>query len=577
MKKNFLITVMLAMLVFIFAMSASAEVVTYDDAPVKDKLTVSTNDVVVFDDNFTCPSAYIFKNTDIVNAGNHTGIDGLKDSVDFSYINGKTGQAYDVSRIVELDIPEGIKELKGYGFTRLAIKRISIPKTVTTIGGCCFEKCKALEECVFEHTAESELQSLPSWIFQECINLKAFCFPECITMINAEYEFSGCTNLTAVYLPKKLTKYNTPGNDQKSVFWKCEKMYFVNEPFTYDNIPQKPAIYYMPSGLTSVSGEMFKQCKNLNETIVFPVGVTALTNGWAFSADSSTVKNVVFLGDMTALNTSSWKLADGGKIVFANANDVDSSSLSSLSGGHTKIYCASEKDLSKHVAKITSTTDATCLENKKVTSICFCGANMGTLDIEGTALGHEFDIADGAKALSVRYENYVENGFITTECARCKEETNEQQALNPIISKIKGYATSEDGKEITFGYDIDKDALAYYNELADSALELGFVVAVNAYLDGAPLNSNGTEATLAKGKVVKTVTNAVYSSVDFRLTGKWDNNVTIGDEETQLKYVELFIAGYIFDGAVNYVNNEGSSTEYTSVVAVTHTNKPVEA
>ena len=179
------------------------------------------------------------------------------------------------------------------------------------------------------------------------------------------------------------------------------------------------------------------------------------------------------------------------------------------------------------------------------------------------------------------YTNYFANGDKLAICqnanCECGKEYEVVDTVAPIISRIKGYATSDDGKEITFGYDIDTDALAYYNELADTALELGFVVAVNAYLDGAPLANDGTEATLAKGKVVKTVTNAVYSSVDFRLTGKWDNNVTIGDEETQLKYVELFIAGYIFDGTVNYVNNEGSSADYTTVTAVTHTNKPVEA
>ena len=294
-KRLLLLTVLVIALVCLLAIGASAEVTTYDDAPAREKFTVSTSDVVVFDDGFTCPSAYIFKDSDSIYAGDHTGKNGLQSSVDFSYINGKTNETYDVSRIVELDIPEGIKTLGGYAFTRLGIKRVSIPKTATTIGNCCFEKCKSLEECVFEHTSESGLESLPAWIFQECIALKAFCFPECITKISSEYEFSGCTSLTAVYLPKGLTAYNTPGNDQKSVFWNCEKMYFVNEPFTYDNVPQKPSIYYMPSGLTSVSGEMFNQCKNLNETIVFPVGVTQLTNGWAFSANSSTVKNGIIL------------------------------------------------------------------------------------------------------------------------------------------------------------------------------------------------------------------------------------------------------------------------------------------
>ena len=69
---------------------------------------------------------------------------------------------------------------------------------------------------------------------------------------------------------------------------------------------------------------------------VYPVGITKLENQWAFTTDSSTVKNEVFLGDMTALNTSSWKLADDAKIIFANANHIDSNSLTSLSGSHTK-------------------------------------------------------------------------------------------------------------------------------------------------------------------------------------------------------------------------------------------------
>lgn len=105
-KKIFLITVMAAMLVCIFAISASAEVVTYGDAPTKDNLTASTDDVVVFDDGFTCPSAYIFKDTVTVAEGSHTGENGLKNSVDFSYINEKTGKIYDISRIVELIFPK---------------------------------------------------------------------------------------------------------------------------------------------------------------------------------------------------------------------------------------------------------------------------------------------------------------------------------------------------------------------------------------------------------------------------------------------------------------------------------------
>ncbi|MBO4982967.1 MAG: leucine-rich repeat domain-containing protein [Clostridia bacterium] len=505
-KRIFLMTVMVAVLVYIFVISASAEVVTYDDAPAKDKLTASTDDVVVFDDGFTCPSAYIFKDTDTVAGGDHTGKNGLQYSVDFTYINKKTGETYDISRIVEIDIPEGIKTLNGYAFTRLTIKRVSIPKTVTGIGGCCFEKCSSLEQCVFEHTKDSELQSLPAWIFQGCTSLTAFCFPECITKISAEYEFSGCTNLTAVYLPKNLTAYNTSGNDGKSVFWNCEKMYFVNEPFTYDNIPQKPSIYYMPSGLTSVSGELFKQCKNLNETIVFPVGVTTLTNGWAFKADSSTVKNVVFLGDMTALNTSSWKLADGAKIIFANANDTDSSSLSSLSGSHTKIYCASETDLSKHVAEKTLTVDATCDTNKATNTYCFCGKIIAAQEEDGTMLGHEYDVEKGATLISMEYVSYDKAGKKIIACAKCSKHSENEI---PALFICQGYSSSKTGVDgIAVGFTVNNVAIAEYEEITGKTLRYG-VFAVSQ----SKLGSN--DVFDKDGKAVNGVINAEITSHGF--------------------------------------------------------------
>ena len=546
-KRIFLITVMVAVLVCIFAISASAEVVTYDDAPAKEKLTVSTDDVVVFDDGFTCPSAYIFKDTDTVASGDHTGKNGLQNSVDFSYINEKTGETYDVSRIVELDIPEGITTLNKYAFTRLTVKRISIPKTVTSIGGCCFEKCKSLEQCVFEHTAESELQSLPSWIFQECISLTAFCFPECITAINAEYEFSGCTNLTAVYLPKNLTAYNTPGNDQKSVFWNCEKMYFVNEPFTYDNIPQKPSIYYMPSGLTSVSGELFKKCKNLNETIVFPVGVTALTNGWAFTSDSSTVKNVVFLGDMTALNTSSWKLADGAKIIFANANDIGSSSLTSLSGSHTKIYCASEQDLSKHVAEKTLTVDATCDTNKSTNTYCFCGKIIVKQEEDGTMFGHEYDVEKGATLISLEYESYDKAGKKIIACANCSEHS---EINMPALFDCLGYSAPINGTAgMTIGFTVNDKAVAEYEETTGKTMQYGvFAVLKDRLGDN---NVFGEDGTAANGVINAEITN--YEFLVFELK-------VVGFTETQ-KDVKLAMGAYV-------VVTDGESTEYSYMQGV---------
>ncbi len=469
MKKKFLFVLsLIAVMVSAFAISVSAAVTTYDDAPTKQNITVSTDDVVVFDDGFTCPSAYVFKDEKSIAKGDHTGKIGLTSNLDFSYINEKTGASYSLSRIVELDIPEGITTLGEYSFTRFPGERVSIPKTVTTINKCSFEKSAKLEECVFEHTADSELKSLPSWMFQGCTSLVAFSFPECIESINADHEFAECTNLTAVYLPSGLTTFTTSSKNESSVFFNCQNMYFVSEPFTYESIPEKPSVYYFPSGLTTMTGELFKICKNLNETLVFPEGVTEITNSWAFETNStSTVKNIVFLGDMTALKTSNWKMASGAKIIFANPNDKDASSLTSLSGSHTKIYCASETDPSNHLAERIEATAATCTENRSTKSYCFCGTLVEEKVDEDTLLGHSHTVF-----IDLVYADISKDGYYSYKCERCNDVNNDTVATALFVNL--GYSAAEyDDGVMSIGFKVNEDAISAYEAAKGVTLSYG--------------------------------------------------------------------------------------------------------
>jgi hypothetical protein len=68
--------------------------------------------------------------------------------------------------------------------------------------------------------------------------------PDCFTSIESPRTFSNCGEMTAVYLSKNLTNWYTQGGGGLSTFDNCSKMYFVNEPFTRDNIPEKPKVYY---------------------------------------------------------------------------------------------------------------------------------------------------------------------------------------------------------------------------------------------------------------------------------------------------------------------------------------------
>ena len=548
---------MVALVALMLALSISAEVVTYDDAPEKTVLKTSTSDVVVFNDGFTCPSAYIFNDVNETGEGNHTGTHGVGGTFNFSYINEKRGTSYGISDIKELDIPEGFVNIKKYGFTRVSFTRISIPKTVTTIGSCAFEKCASLQECVFEHDEDSGLTTLSDWIFQGTA-LTAISLPDCIQEIKGNCHFAVCENLTAVYLPKSLTTYTTSTRDGESSFYNCQKMYFVNEPFTYNNIPTKPQVYYFPSGLTTISGESFKKCTNLNEIVVFPVGIKSITNQWAFEAgtNDTTLKHVVFLGDMESLNTNSWKMASGSSIIFANENDKDSSCLTTNNGGHKRVYCVSDTSIENHLAepKSTKLLSATCEDNQMEVTYCFCGKQVNKVEVENTKLGHEYDLAKGAVKSNIEYTNYLANGTLYTQCARC-EECQESEA-SPIISDFKGFSSSEKGDGVTFGYVIDYDALNEYVKLNGKNVELGFVVALQSTSnDDAPdLNA----ATSITAKVVTWTTDdeanlsaVKYTGADFIIRGDWT-----GHENTV-----FCMAGYLIDGEdVSYLN-AGSSSE----------------
>ena len=108
------------------AFSVSAEVTVYDDAPTKTNITVSTDDLVVFNDGFCCPSAYIFQDV-TATANGWKGGSTLDDIMDISFLRTK-GKSYGYNDIVSIDLPQGMTYVGGYGIQGSSnIKKISFP------------------------------------------------------------------------------------------------------------------------------------------------------------------------------------------------------------------------------------------------------------------------------------------------------------------------------------------------------------------------------------------------------------------------------------------------------------------
>lgn len=575
-----------------------------------------------------------------------SGWTGLK-YIDFGNATAIADNTFEGCGLEEVTIPATITSIGGSAFKNCtSLKSVKIEGVITKFGnGSTFSGCTALEEVELAEGTKIIAQSmfngckaltgieLPSTIteiqsnaFMNCTQLKAISLPDNITSIFYK-ALRGCSNLQAVYLPANLVSLGkSSGNTAADwgVFYDSPNVYFVNEPFNVLSgndfvMPQKPDVYYMPKNMTVLGNSEFQGCNNLNSVIVFPTGITSAADckqGAFYCENRSNPVTVVFLGDVSSLiirqNNNSYRnisfmfahpndksVTDVGLTIGAANNAYQANSyayfcasnvvydLSTYKATNGQVHIVSETDYTKtentsstqpHITdsrKESGYVEADCLNNSAVIKYCFCGAISEKIDEENTALGHEFDVENGAKILSINYEDYFYNGDKATKCARC--DAKEEVKVNPIINGFKGFSTKENGDGITFGYYIDENALTLFESINQIKLEFGFVVAVKSFVIGdAPLKADGTVAETNRGSIIKIVASSEttsYAGYDFKLTGAWDQMVDLngdGNVETDIKDVEFYMAGYVFDGALNYIQSESSTS--SSVDAIVYNN-----
>ena len=323
-RKIFLMLTMALMLSLFFVISVSAEVTIYDDAPERTKYQCIDDEIVEFYDGFKCPVSYVFTDTSTVGTGDYN--TRFEYYMDFTYVNGKLGKTeedgnlYTYADVKGFDIPTGITHVAKYaGISGATLKWITFPDTITSLSNAIFQSATGLEECTFKFSENNPMRRFPSYMFFGCKNLKAFSMPDCFTSMYDICHFSGCTNLGAVHLSESLETWSSGGGGSRTAsFDDCVNMYFVNETFTYDNIPEKPEVYYFPANLEKISNNsVCRECKNLNDVLVFGTKLTEMPNAYFFQ--NGPANKIVFLGDMTTVSTQYWGKTT--QIFFANPAD----------------------------------------------------------------------------------------------------------------------------------------------------------------------------------------------------------------------------------------------------------------
>lgn len=196
------------------------------------------------------------------------------------------------------------------------ITSVSIPNSVTRIGGSAFEHCKKLTSIIIpgcvktiEERAFADCPQLISvnfmegvkyigpGMFEDCTGLTSVSIPKSVTVIYPE-AFRGCTSLTAVHIPEGVKTI------AEEAFSDCSSLASITIPQSVDCI--SPHAFYgtawynsQPDGLI-VIGQVAYEYKGEapeNTSIVIPNTVTSITSG-AFSDN----KGITFIQTPSSVN-----------------------------------------------------------------------------------------------------------------------------------------------------------------------------------------------------------------------------------------------------------------------------------
>ena len=504
-------------------------------------------------------------------------------------------------------LPDGLVTIDEYLFSSCtSLKAVKMPDSVTTLTGTgiLFGSCTSLEYVQLSN----QLTWLPRSMFENCYALKAISLPDSIKTINYK-ALRKCTSLEAVYLPSGLTNLGQVSDSSSDwgVFYQSPKVYFVNEPFNvFDGdklvenfvMPEKPEVYYMPSGLVSLGNSEFQDCNNLNNYIVFPEGVTSAGLGGCgqgafFGAGKgrTTPLKLVFLGDITGIRI---RQNDGAyaniHYIFANPNDLDLNSLTLTIGSannknltntymyfcasntvydlttfvaaNSTVYTVLETDFAKtvneadaqphfHNPKANSYMKATCTMAEGNYTFCFCGKPMTFVKAENgkEALGHIYETIVDKIYPTVEnggFDFYADATYVYA-CPQCETNVNRLEKGTSLFTKSGFSANEDDMTDVVFIVYINcANIEAYLAENEGVEIVYGLV---------ASANTTGTPLTYADGKV-----EAAANTVKVDMTGLSYNKLTM--RITNVGANELHCAGYVsYNGEISYLNHETTNEE----------------
>ena len=161
---------------------------------------------------------------------------------------------------------------------------ITIPDSVTNIGGSAFENCTSLENI----TIPNSVTSIEKKAFYGCKSLTSITIPDCVTSIG-NGAFYGCKSLTSITIPNGVTSIG------EGAFRNCKSLTSITIPNGVTSIGRSAFEYCtsltsiaIPNGVTSIDYYTFEYCTSLT-SIIIPDSVTSIGGSAFKGCDNLTI------------------------------------------------------------------------------------------------------------------------------------------------------------------------------------------------------------------------------------------------------------------------------------------------
>ena len=561
-KKLLLISLMVALFICVFAISASAAIIPLDSDPGLDcdASLVSTLDIAAYGESNTATDResrvvltdgskyYVFPAYYVVNMSGYYNPNGFNNTLKAAMA--EQGVTFNSIKecLVRIQIPTYVQEInhntaKFENFPTLKEARWGTHLTRIHAQNA-FSNCANLEFI----SDISHMTQINNAGFNGCPKLNIHInWPAAVTSINGQM-FSG-TGLTSITIPEGITSIG------QTAFNDCDQLTEV----------------ILPNTVTTVGKMAFANCAKL-EKVVFGAAFNKFAspnNDYETFLYTSSIK-YVYLPDndyqFVASNgaTSAKNIFGQGKnVTFFFTGDAESAQalkdVFTAKGANDNV---SKAELVAYDPTINYVGYADSLgKNLIVYNYSECKAFYNDVhSYVANPCVEKCSVCDDIKPLEnpnhtltteIAYTSYVLVGTKHVYCTNdgcSKDDTVEAAALFEFV----GYSTNKDNTELCVGYAFNLTAIDEYNKANNKTLAYGVVATIIDEGEALALTyDNGVVSSNLTNTVIASV-DSTYAGVDFKLSGF--KTYEEGDK-LDLKALNLVMCAYAYDGDFYYIGS----------------------